>query len=1027
MKRTLLTLAGALFAGSLWAQVADIQAPASLLDAPFGAQDQQNFQTPPKVFWPETWFHFIGDNISREGIDADLQAIHDAGIAGIQWFHGAFGGRWPGVSSPVVPLSEDWDRMVAYLGQKARSLDLRLTIQTCPGWAMAGGPWIKPEDAMRDLVWSRTDIPAGATWKAKIPKGEPSSEDWRDYQDICVLAFPTPEGDTGEMLKLSQVSSSEPDWEALLKGEKRIEVPAGTTHKVSFTLPEGAVVRTLELPSLESFGRPYVNTPGITLQLDAINPDGKRETVLYTKLPMGSWQDNKPLSLAVNEANAARMELTVSNEHAISVNYIRFSSAARGNDWQARSGSTLRAKEKYMGSPRQSAEAYVKRADIVDLSARMSPDGKLDWQVPEGKGTWTVLRFGHVNSGYRNSPAPAEATGWECNKLDPRGADVQFANYVGRLQSGPLQGLGNGMLMDSWECYNQTWTGKMEEEFETRLSYVMRDWIPALAGFVVEDQQATGHFLDDFRRLKSDLYIQNFFGRMTDLAHAQGLQVQYETAGGDAVAIDPLEYYKHADVPMAEFWQPITDGFVGDLNFKPVKPTASAAHLYGKRRVAAESFTSFDLTWDEHWEMFKEVANLNMTEGVTHNVFHTYTHNPQVNFLPPGTSFGNMIGTPFLRGQTWWPYMPYFTQYLARTSYLLERGTPVVDILWYLGDEVDQKPDQKAPFPEGYKYDYCNQDILLHRLRVKDGCLVTPEGLSYKLLWIPDNGPLRPRTQEKLRQLILDGAKVVRGASLDGATLASLGLQPRIKADDAVLWSHRKTDGAEWFYIAAPTGKGFNGRVWLEAEGNAECWDAVTGTITGIETIQDGGYQVLMLDLVRAGNIFIVFHDGENKIAEEKPALIRSMALENWTLQFPAGWGAPEKPLKLKGLLPWKDLPLGEEGRAFSGTAVYETTFTLPKGVEEAVLDLGRVDMIADVTLNGKAVGVLWASPYKLTVKGKPGKNTLRIAVTGTWFNRLAYDANLPQEERKTWTIAGPAAGSPLRESGLLGPVRLLY
>ena len=118
---------------------------------------------------------------------------------------------------------------------------------------------------------------------------------------------------------------------------------------------------------------------------------------------------------------------------------------------------------------------------------------------------------------------------------------------------------------------------------------------------------------------------------------------------------------------------------------------------------------------------------------------------------------------------------------------------------------------------------------------------------------------------------------------------------------------------------------------------------------------------------------------------------------------------------------------MSEEGKAFSGTAVYETTFTLPRGVKEVVLDLGRVDMIADVSLNGEPAGVLWARPYKLTIPGKPGRNTLRIAVTGTWFNRLAYDAGQPEDRRKTWTIAGPEPGSPLRESGLLGPVRLLY
>ena len=492
MKRIFLSLTGMLFGLLAWAQVADIQAPASLLDAPFGAQDEQNFVSPPKVFWPETWFHFIGDNVSREGMDADLEAIAGAGIAGIQWFHGAFGGRWPGVDTPVVPLSPDWDKMVAYLGQKARSLGLRLTIQTCPGWAMAGGPWIKPEDAMRDLVWSRTDLPGGTSWKGVLPKGQPSEEEWRDYRDVCVLAFPTPLGDTGKPLEIRNISSVEADWAALLREGKALDAKGGTTHSVTFTLPEGAVVRTLELPSLDSFGRDFVNTPGMELTLVGIGPDGKRETLLHSHLPMGSWQDNQPMSLAVNEPSrpAQKLEFTLSNEHNIHVGYVRFFSAARMNDWQARSGSTLRAKERYQDRTRQNPAAFVQAGEIQDLTSLLQADGSLSWTVPEGCG-WTVLRFGHVNSGYRNGPAPAEATGWECNKLDPRGAQVQFAHYVGRLQEGPLQGLANGMLMDSWECYNQTWTEKMEEEFLSGTGYALRGWMPALTGYVLDSQEAT--------------------------------------------------------------------------------------------------------------------------------------------------------------------------------------------------------------------------------------------------------------------------------------------------------------------------------------------------------------------------------------------------------------------------------------------------------------------------------------------------------------------------------------------------------
>lgn len=121
---------------------------------------------------------------------------------------------------------------------------------------------------------------------------------------------------------------------------------------------------------------------------------------------------------------------------------------------------------------------------------------------------------------------------------------------------------------------------------------------------------------------------------------------------------------------------------------------------------------------------------------------------------------------------------------------------------------------------------------------------------------------------------------------------------------------------------------------------------------------------------------------------------------------------------------------MSAEGCAFSGTATYETTFTLPENGEgkPLLLDLGRVDMIADVYVNGSPAGVLWATPYRVDIGPlvRPGNNTLRVDVTGTWYNRLVYDASLPEAARKTWTLSGPAAGSPLHESGLLGPVKLL-
>ena len=219
-----------------------------------------------------------------------MQAIADAGISGVQWFHGS-GGMWPGTTRHLTQLTPEWEDMVSYVGRKADSLGLRLTIQTCPGWSMAGGPWIKPENAMRQLVWSRTDIPVGEK-ATVILKGQPSDEPWRDYHDIKVLAFPTPLGDTGEALVPEPTSGPE-EWKELFKGlnTKDIQLQPGTITTVTFTLPKGEVIRTLELPPVGAFSHNFCYDPGIHVKLIAKTGSGEDKTLVDADLPMSNWQD----------------------------------------------------------------------------------------------------------------------------------------------------------------------------------------------------------------------------------------------------------------------------------------------------------------------------------------------------------------------------------------------------------------------------------------------------------------------------------------------------------------------------------------------------------------------------------------------------------------------------------------------------------------------------------------------------------------------------------------------------------------
>lgn len=1046
------------------------------MQRPFGMKDADAFKTPDRVHYPETWFHYIGGNVSLEGITADLEAIASAGISGVQLFHGQFGGKWPATTDDIQCLSENWDAAVRHTAEECQRLGLRFTMQNCPGWAMSGGPWIKPENAMRTLIYSRTDVEGGQI-DVELLQPQPSKEEWRDYRDIAVLAFRTPEGDTGKPLALAQVKGSgKYAWHDLMTGKKdRINISPTTSDtphwvEVKFEMP--TVVRSIELPAVQSLNHAMSFEPGIHFSAYAMLVDGSMKQIVDADLPQSSWQDHHPITFACPEVdNAIGCRLEFRNAHDMNMGIVKLWSAAHKNSWQSEAAWDLRSFERTADDIVQSSEAYLNPENILDITQYMGSDGKLSWKAPEEDG-WTILRLGHVNEGKKNSPAPPAGTGWECDKLSTEGPEAHFAGYIGRLTNGALQGgMLNGMLLDSWECYTQTWTLKMEDEFNERMGYALRSWLPALIGYVIDNPETTSRFLTDWRSVVGDLFANKFYRRMAELGHEQGLNVVYETAAGDVFPADIMEYFKYADFPMCEFWHPYTTGYVGSLNFKPVKPTTSAARLYGKPRVAAESFTSFDLSWNEHFEMLKDYADFHFVEGVTHNVFHTYTHNPQINFLPPGTSMGSKIGTPFLRGQTWWPYMKEFTTYLARCSYLLERGRSVSDVLWYLGDEISHKPNQEYPFPAGYKYDYCNPDVLLNRLSVEDGLVVTPEGLSYRFIWIPENKRMLPETLERMYELLEEGATIVANAPKNIATLEGgesgkqrfdkaveaiwgdalqgkiteigmgrllsgvsledaiqmLNIQPDVKGD--VRWLHRQVEGADWYFVTPNKQQAFAGEVEFLAQGAPELWNPVTGEITPLKVERQGEYAKAKLELPKAGSCFVLFRHGKSPQEVKEVEYKQTQSLANaWSLQFPEGWGAPAE-VKVDELKPWCEMDLSDEGKAFSGCVNYSTTFEWTNDSEQLNLDLGKVNMIAEVFLNGEKLRTLWCAPYSLDISDyvKKGENTLDVKVTSTWFNRLVFDASQPEDKRKTWTISGPSAEASLKEYGLLGPVVLRY
>ncbi len=960
------------------------------------------FDAPPHDCFPETWYHFINGNVTKEGIAADLDALKQAGVSGVQFFHGGGIGTepWPGVPEPLNCLSAKWDDCVRYIADECHTRGLTFKMQNCPGWSMSGGPWIKAQDAMRSIAWSTTFSKGGKT-ALPLPATATDDKAGRDWRDIVVVAFPRPAGD-GAMLEMKKLP----------------EQDEGRTLTWEATSAEPFCLRTLEMPCAQAMNHGRCYDPEVSATL-AVEENGKWRDLRTWAMPRSNWQDDQPLSLATPETTAKKFRVTVAGKsYAPKVPQVRLFGRAYPHSWESESANCLR--ELMHDAPCANAQgAYVDPAAIKRFP------GGASVELPPGD--WTVLRIGHVNTLRRNGPAPAEATGWECDKLAKKGIEQSFKGYVGRLtrKGGPLEGKLDGMILDSWECCCQTWTDGMDTLFKDKWGYGLENWWPALCGYVVGDREKTTCFYRDWRVNISDLLTKNFYGRMGELARQNGFSVAFETASGDVFPGDILEYYKGADVPMCEYWRAAEAGFgpkwIENPEFKPFRPTVSAARLYGKKRVDAEALTG-GLSWNEDFRHFKWHVDRAFAKGVTHHVFHTCTHNPQPNGLPPGPSFGDwQIGSPFVRGQRWWKLMPYFTKYLARCTWMLEQGQSAADVLVYLGDEQDHKPrENSTPVPAGYEYDYLNPDGLMNFVSVKDGRWVTKAGLSYAVLYVQDNRRLRPGTLQKLEAAKKAGAEVV-GLAGDARTLADVlaarGVKPDVETlSGRAFWQHRRDADADWYFLAPADGQETKVRLRDAAGRACEIWNPRTGSRTALA---DG---VVAFD----ESVFVVAHKraGEGAVATTRGRTAGKSIVGMWTVSFDKGFGR-DQPMRLTTLKPWKDLAGTDEAKHYAGTATYAIDFEWDG--KATVLETPHLEGVAEVRVNGQLAGAIWCAPMRLDLAGllRPGKNHLEIMVVTPWYNRLVYDAGQPVEKRKTWTRGGPGTNATLKVSGLLPPVLL--
>lgn len=401
---------------------------------------------------------------------------------------------------------------------------------------------------------------------------------------------------------------------------------------------------------------------------------------------------------------------------------------------------------------------------MVVLTTQMDTNGNLTWDVPAGN--WTVLRLGRTLTGQTTRPAPTAGLGFECNKFDTNAVAAHFNDFIQPLldRLGPITHTGSGWTMlhfDSWEMGSQNWSPNFRQDFQRLRGYDPLPYLPAMLGRVVQNNGVSERFLWDLRKTAQDLVKENHIGYLKKRGSREGFGLSVEPY--DMNPVGDLELGTMADVPQCEFW---AQGYGFRTEFSCLE-AVSIAHTMGKSIVPAESFTAEP---GEYWQWYpgnmKAQADWALCCGINRMIFHRYQHQPWLD-RAPGMTMAS-YGVNWERTETWWSMASGFHEYLARCQALLQTGMPVADVL-YLSPEgapmVFYPPSSATsgtpPDRRGYNFDGCAPSTLLDRASVKNGRVIFPDGMSYRLLVLPEFNTMTPELLAKIKQLVLAGATIV--------------------------------------------------------------------------------------------------------------------------------------------------------------------------------------------------------------------------------------------------------------------------
>lgn len=1066
----------------------------SLADALYGFEHVQD-STRTKVWW----FHGETET-TREGITADLEAFRRAGVGGVVYYDQVHLKAPKGVDA----FSEEWWSMLYFSAEEAKRLGLSFEAHVSNGF-VAGGPWITKDLGMQMLACADTLIHGGGVFNGVLPLPQ---NKYGYYRDVAVLAYPVVRNRwrsssvnkpavTSNVTGLAAADVFSEDaplvWIPVQKSGEQVFLKLDfgedfTARSISYQVrPRGkATTSATNVPAPP--GDTFVGT-GYRVLPDLGELEVSQDGVHYTKVcalkPIyrahSQWQQ-KTVSFPAATGRYFRLNLHDWNPEGVKpqnmqLGKVVLSSQAKVDEWEEKAGLFSEYMERDH-TPVYDKEEVMDPAKMVDLSHLLQEDGSISWEAPEGD--WVVMRFVHVPTGGKTKHGRPNLMGLECDKMSSLAAEVQWNHYF-KVILDSLRGKElplDGMAMDSHEAGSQNWTPGFDGEFLKRRGYDLRPYLPAMMGYVVGSSEVAKGVLYDVRRTIADLIADHYYGTLDSLCRNAGVHFTAQATGNAlCIVADPIQAKGKVDISQGEFWAIHPDG-----NYD-IKESSSAAHLYGKRIASAEAFT--DAKFGHSLAYLKSLADYAYCYGINEFVVCASAYQPWLDKVPGNTGGGRHYCLN--RNNTFWEYSCPFWEYQSRCAYMMRQGMAVIDLCVYLGENAPVKilTHRLPEIPEGFDFDAFTSDALFSRMSVRDGQIVLPDGMSYRMMVLPGNGELTLEALRKIAGMVEQGMCVYGGRpagsasmvdvarqeeytalveklwgkekSLSGShsygkghvywgmplaeAIGGMGLEPDIKKasgdmKEAKLWfAHRKLSDGELYFMHNHREATVDDVFTFRAAGKvAELWCPLTGQRYRLPMLQAVDSRLsVRLKMAPWESFFLVISDsgsGDLPVwSWDKQEDIVTVE-GNWNVFFdPAKGGLGE--VKFTELKDWTKHS-NEAIKYYSGTAVYRKTlqWDTKGGSERLFLRFSGLGSAARVVVNGREQGIVWCSPWEIDVTDavREGDNELEIYVVNSLMNRMIGDARLPENERFTYAFPEIAsAKDTLVESGIIGRVDLVF